>query len=284
MELIARSLSKAYGTKQALADVSLTARPGLTVLLGPNGSGKSTLLRLLATVAKPDAGEIAFGGRVYGSDLRAVRRHLGYLPQELTFPDHLTPRRLLHYLAQLKGVAPEPATANLLAALKLEQLADRPLGTLSGGEGRRVGLAQALLGDPRLLILDEPTAGLDPDERDRSLRLMGGAGKGRVVLFSSNLPSEVEGVAGQVVVLARGRVRFAGSVEQLRQRAAGKVHEVTVANHAVEGMLQRWRVSRVTNRGPEAVLRIVGELPSRVAPSPVAPSLEDGYLLLVGEP
>jgi ABC-2 type transport system ATP-binding protein len=278
MELIARNLRKAYADKQAIAEVSLNARPGITALLGPNGSGKTTLLRLLATVAKPDGGEIAFGGRVYRSEVRAVRRRLGYLPQELELPGHLTARRLLHYLAGLKGVAPEPG---VLDELGLATLADRPVGELSRGEARRVGLAQALLGDPRLLILDEPTAGLDPEERDRALRLI--SVPGRVVLMSSHLPSEIEGIASQILLLAEGRMRFAGSVDQMREQAAGQVHQVTVSMESVAELLQRYQVSRMITRGPEAVLRIVGQQPPGATRSPVAPSLEDAYLFLLGE-
>jgi ABC-type multidrug transport system ATPase subunit len=281
MELIARRLSKVYGAKQALSGVHLTARPGVLALLGPNGSGKTTLLRLLATVARPDAGEIAFGGRVYSSDIRAVRRRLGYLPQDLELPGHLTVRQFLHYMAGLKGIAPEPAAADLLDALDLAGLAGRKLGDLSGGQLRRAALAQALLGDPLLLILDEPTAGLDPEERDRVLRLISRPVSGRVVILSSHVPGEVEAAARQVVVLNGGQVAFAGSVPEMLRAAQGRVHEVTVPAGDVGPMLDRFQVSRVTARGGAAVLRLVGDLPQAMAGTAVDGSLEDAYLLML---
>lgn len=273
MELIARNLVKRYGDQLVLDGVSLTAGPGVVALLGPNGSGKSTLLRILATVLTPDAGAVAFGGRPYAQDPRPVRRVLGYLPQHLDLEGHLTPMGLLRYMAALKGVPADPA---LLEALDLPP--DRPVPSLSGGEARRLGMAQALLGNPRLLVLDEPTAGLDPEERDRALRLVNQPGSGRVVVLSSHLPGEVEAFARQVVVLKEGRAVYAGPVSGLREQARGRVFEVCVPAAQVQGRLQEWLVSRVSQRAGQAVLRTVGPQPPGGAP--VAPGLEDAYLWL----
>lgn len=278
MELTAADLVKSYGDQPALRGVSFTAGPGIVALLGPNGSGKSTLLRLLATVTRPDQGEIQFGGRRYGADVRPIRRVLGYLPQTLELPPHLTARRFLHYMAGLKQAPAEPQSKELLDALGLAAEADRPLGQLSHGQLRRVGVVQALLGNPRLLVLDEPTVGLDPEERDRVLHLVGRPATGRVVLLSSHVPGEVEAVARQVVVLREGRVRFDGTPEEMRAAARGQVHETKMPAQQIEVALQTWRVSRVTVQGERALMRMVGAAPAGAIP--VEPSLEDAYLLL----
>lgn len=283
MELIAEGLQKAYGSKVALAHVSLRARPGVLALLGPNGSGKTTLLRILATVATPDAGTLSFGNRGYRDDPRPIRRVLGYLPQDVELPEHLTPLALLRYMASLKGVPEQPQTDALLDALGLTTLARRPVRSMSEGQVKRVAVAQALLGAPRLLILDEPTAGLDPQERDRVLRATTRPREGRVVILSSHVPSEVESVADQVLVLGRGEALYAGSVDGLRRQATGAVWEVRAPAAAVDRWLEMCLVSRITRQGEEVRLRVLGALPAGAAGEPVAPSLEDAYLLLLQE-
>lgn len=280
MELIARNLTKVYGGTTALSGVSFTAASGILALLGPNGSGKSTMLRLLATVSTPDSGEIAFAGRPYSGDLRPLRRVIGYLPQHLEPPDHLTPRDLLRYIARIKGVEAEPQAGVLLEQLGLGRLADRPLGRLSGGQKKRVGIAQTLLGSPRLLLLDEPTAGLDPEERERALRLVCRPVSGRVVVLSSHVPGEVETFARQVVVLRAGEVLYAGTVKGLRRHARGRVYEALVPAAAADQLAQRYPVSRVAQRGVVSVLRVVGDPPAGLDAKAVAGSLEDAYLLL----
>lgn len=282
MELIARGLTRSYGGTRALADLDLRVGPGVLAILGPNGAGKSTLLRTLATLDRPDGGQIRLGGRSYTGDLRPVRRALGYLPQELELPPHLSPRRLLHYLAGLKQMKAEPRSSALLAELGLHDLADRPLVELSSGQLRRVGVAQALLREPRLLLLDEPTRGLDPEERERALRLLTRPVAGRIMLFSTHLTAEVEAYARQVLVLAGGRPLFQGPVEALRARAEGRVFEAAVPAREAERWMRSALVSRAVTRGDEAYLRFVGEPPAGLKSAPVSPSLEDGYLLLLG--
>lgn len=276
-------MQKAYGRTVALAGVSLRARSGVMALLGPNGSGKSTLLRMLATVTTPDAGLLSFGNRSYRGDLRPIRRVLGYLPQEVELPEHLTPLALLRYMAGLKSLEAEPQAGALLGAMGLAELAGRPVSSLSSGQLKRVAIAQALLGEPRLLILDEPTAGLDPEERDRVLQVITRPKQGRVVVLSSHVPSEVEPIADQVLVLHAGSALFAGTVDELRRRAKGRVHEVRAPANAVERLLTECHVSRIVSGGAEVRLRVVGALPAGVRGEAVAPSLEDAYLLLLRE-
>jgi ABC-2 type transport system ATP-binding protein len=279
MVLSVHNLSKHYGPQAALHGVSLSAGVGITALLGPNGSGKSTLLRLLATVAPLDGGSISFGGREYATAMQQVRATLGYLPQHLELPGDLTPRRLLRYLASLKNLANIRQTEELLTALGLVQLADRQLDRLSGGELRRVGLAQALLGNPRLLLLDEPLVGLDVAERQQVLWRLRQHATGAVVLFSSHVAQEAEALASQVLVLRAGGIIASGSVGELCAQA-GHVSEVCIAAAAVEETMQRCVVSRVAREENQATLRIVGPLPPGLLGTPVPPTLEDAYLAL----
>jgi ABC-type multidrug transport system ATPase subunit len=212
-------LAKRYEGRVALHHVSLCLRPGVVALLGHNGSGKSTLLRLLATLTSPTAGTMTFGGQPYAGDLRPLRRVLGYLPQDLDLPPGMTPRRLLCYLGQLRDLRLTRAELDarvdaLLAGLGLATLADRPLSQLSGGQARMVGLAQAVMGEPGLLLLDELTRGLDVDERARAFRLLRTPGVQRLTMFSTHIADECA-QADALVVLARGRLAFCGTADQL---------------------------------------------------------------------
>jgi len=278
VELIAEGLTKRYGDVPALTGVSLHAGPGVLAVLGPNGSGKTTLLRILATALRPDAGRASFAGRDYASDPRPLRRRIGYLPQEIDLPGHLTPRGFLHYVARLKGIQPEPQADMLLQHLGLGDLADRPLRTLSGGQARLVALAQALLGRPRLLILDEPLTGLDTTERARVLRIIAGPPGERVVVMSSHVPADIEAGAAAVLVLQQGTVRAQGTIDTVRALAAGQVHEVTIPTADLEDTLRICQVSQMTLHADHALLRVVGPLPPGLTGTPVTPTLEDAYL------
>jgi ABC-2 type transport system ATP-binding protein len=277
--LLIQDVWKSYGSVTALAGVSFAAAPGVTAILGANGAGKSTLLRILATVLAPDAGQVSLDGLPYRGDLRPLRWQLGYLPQDLHLPDHLTPRRFLRYMARLKGLDGPDQAAQLLSVLELEAEADRPVSALSGGQVRRLALAQALLGSPRLLVLDEPFRGLDPNERERALALVTGD-PGRLVVLSAHGTAEVERIARQVVILRQGRVAFAGPVPALLALTRGQVHEVVVPAAQLPLYLERHLVSRAVALGGQVRLRVVGEPPEGLDARPVAGSLEDAYLLV----
>ena len=205
---------KSYGGVTALADLDLELGPGITGLLGPNGAGKTTLIRILATLLAPSAGEVRVNGwRAASSDDRVeIRRRLGYLPQDLGLYPQFTVFEFVDYLALLKELD-DPAdrhrrVRSALAAVELEDLARRKIRTLSGGMRRRVGIAQAIVADPQLLLLDEPTTGLDPEQRMRFRQLIAGIGEHRTVVLSTHLVEDVAAVCTQVVVLWQGRVRF----------------------------------------------------------------------------
>ncbi len=220
MALIVREVSKAFDGQPALQGINLVLDPGVIAVLGPNGAGKSTLLRLLATLLRPDAGDLQFAGRLYRADLRALRAALGYLPADLELPPTMTPRGLLAHLALLKLLPGDAHAPALLDTLGLAPLAATPLNRRSGGEVRRAAVAQAFLGTPRLLVLDEPTRGLDIQERERVFRLMRQPVPGRTVVFSTHLPDEAALIANQVVILRQGRVLYAGQLENLMEMEA----------------------------------------------------------------
>jgi ABC-2 type transport system ATP-binding protein len=266
---------KSYGGIAALAELDLELGPGITGLLGPNGAGKTTLIRILATLLPPSAGQVGVNGW-WTSDLRdrvEIRRRLGYLPQDLGLYPRFTVFEFVDYLALLKELD-DPAERHrrvraALAAVELEDLARRKIRTLSGGMRRRVGIAQAIVADPLLLLLDEPTTGLDPEQRMRFRQLIAGIGEHRTVVLSTHLVEDVAAVCTQVVVLWQGRVRFHGTPSQLRQLADGQVWS---SPEATAGAVASWRTE-------SGAYRVLGERPSPAAEA-VAPTVEDGYLLV----
>lgn len=277
-----RGLSKRYGKVEALSGLSLTLEPGVTGLLGPNGAGKSTLMRILATISPPTSGEVLWRGVDVASRPDAIRSELGYLPQDFGVYPNLDAVEFLRYLAALKGLAGSAARARVdevIEAVGLREAARRPLGGFSGGMRQRVGIAQALLGDPKLLVVDEPTAGLDPGERIRFRELLAGLGGERVILLSTHIVSDVEAVATSLVVMARGRLLARGTPEELLAPLEGRVWHVIVPDDAVAGLRERHFLSGTSRRPGGVQLRLVADGPPVPDARPVAPSLEDAYLL-----
>jgi ABC-2 type transport system ATP-binding protein len=271
-------LGKRYGRTRALADVDLTFDRGVTGLLGPNGAGKTTLLRIVATSIAADSGEVRLLGRDphrSHADVTAVRRELGYLPQELGYPSDMTAFGFLEYIAVLKEWNDRKRRAQevrrVLEAVGLADRATVKIRRLSGGQRRRVGLAQALLGDPRLVVLDEPTTGLDPAQRADLRRTLSTLGHRSTVLLSTHQTEDVAALCERVVVLAGGTVRFDGAVIDLVATAVGRVW---LADAPARDALVSWR----TGTGRH---HVVGGTPP-VGADPTEPTLEDAYLLMLG--
>jgi ABC-2 type transport system ATP-binding protein len=282
VELQIDRVSKQYrGGVRALDDFTMRLGPGVLGLLGPNGAGKSTLMRILATIARPTAGHVTWNGVDVLRDPDSVRRALGYLPQDFGVYPNLSALEFLRYLAAVRGLggpAIERRIEELLELTNLAGVKHRPLGSFSGGMRQRVGIAQALLNDPRLVIVDEPTVGLDPEERMRFRSLLGELAGERIVILSTHIVSDVEAAATSIALIAGGRLLAHDAPEALVARAAGRVWEWTIAPDTLADVRARTTVVGVTRRPDGLLVRAVaGEAPATAA-RPVPPTLEDAYL------
>lgn len=279
------NVSKVYpGHKRAVDDLTLRMDAGVLGLLGPNGAGKSSLLRMAATVTRPTTGKVRFDGIDVVARPDALRRTLGYLPQDFGVHPHLTVREFLSYLAAVKGLSARSARTRIPQLLELVNLTTalkRPLGGYSGGMLRRVGIAQALLNDPRVLVVDEPTAGLDPQERVRFRTLLSELAADRIVLLSTHIVSDVETVTDDVAVLAHGRLLARDSPDHLMRAVTGQVWELSVDAAEVPLLQAGYPVTRMVRTASGVRVRVL----SAASPDPraeaVPPDLEDAYLATV---
>ena len=270
------------GGKQVVAGLTLQLGAGIVGLLGPNGAGKSTLMRMLATLTRPTHGRILWKGLDIARDPDTLRHELGYLPQEFGVYPAQTAREFLRYLAAVKGLPHAAIAGRVDECIEMVGLAagrDRPIGGFSGGMRQRVGIAQALLNDPALLIVDEPTVGLDPGERQRFRNLLTELAGRRLVLLSTHIVSDVEAIATALVVMQRGHLRFAGSPEELLRNAIGKVWDWTVPEHALESARASYRVCNALRRADGIQLRIVSEQSPHRDAVPALPGLEEAYIV-----
>ncbi|MFJ7249156.1 ATP-binding cassette domain-containing protein [Kitasatospora sp. NPDC098652] len=286
-ELQILDLTKEYrGGKRAVDSFSLTLRPGVLGLLGANGAGKSSLMRILATVTRPTSGRVLWEGVDIARRPGPLRRTVGYLPQDFGVYPQLTAREFLAYLAAAKGLRRRSAAARIEQLLDLVNLtgaAGQRLGAMSGGMRQRVGIAQALLNDPALLIVDEPTVGLDPEERLRFGSLLGELGADRIVVLSTHIVPDVAATADRIAVMGGGRLLHHGSPEELLRGAEGAVWELTVAADALPALRSRFPVAGTT-RTPEGVrARVLSRHAPAPGAQPVPPRLEDAYLLLTAD-
>ena len=272
------------GGHDALSEVSLRLERGIVGLLGPNGAGKSTLMRILATLAKPTRGRVRWNGEDTASHPDPLRRTLGYLPQDFGVYPMLSAREFLAYLSAVKGVSAKSAAGRVdecLAQVGLSDVADRRLGEFSGGMRQRVGIAQALLNDPKLLIVDEPTVGLDPEERLRFRHLLSDLAVDRLVILSTHIVSDIEASAGSLAIMAKGRLLFSGTPEALIATAAGHVWEWTVPASEVAAIRTQHVTTGSQRRADGVRLRLVAERAPSADAVPVAACLEDAHLWLV---
>ena len=269
---------------EAVAGIDLDMGPGILGLLGPNGAGKSTLMRMLATLARPSSGRLLWNGVDIARTPNALRAELGYLPQDFGIYPSLSAREFLAYLAAVKGLPSARARTRIdecLGVVGLADAADRRLGDFSGGMRQRVGIAQALLNDPRLLIVDEPTVGLDPEERLRFRHLMTDLAGDRLIILSTHIVSDVEASATALAVMAKGRLLFAGAPEPLIAHADGHVWEWTVPESQVAQARTQFTISGSLRRPDGVRLRVVAaRSPSNDAQA-AAPDLDDAYLWLL---
>lgn len=298
MRLAIDGVSKVYkGNIWGLRDFSLELEPGVLALVGPNGAGKSTLMRILATITQPTEGRVTWTGpgEKRSADKAPVdiarspdklREVLGYLPQDFGVYPNLNAVEFLEYLAALKGLDSHAARQRideLLQEVNLVEVRKRPLGRYSGGMKQRVGIAQALLNDPQLLIVDEPTAGLDPEERVRFRNLLSDLAGDRIVILSTHIVSDAEAMATEIAIIDRGHLLERGAPEHMLQAVEGKVWQWVTPSAKLTAVRKQHLISSAARRSDGVHVRVVSE----ISPSPdaqaVAPALEDAYLYYLSQ-
>jgi ABC-2 type transport system ATP-binding protein len=285
MQLTISRLCKQYRRDfWGLRDFDLELGSGVIGLLGPNGAGKSTLMRMLATITQPTAGTIQWNGTDIVKSPDTLRAVLGYLPQDFGVYPNLSGLEFLEYMAAIKGLDAKSARRRieeLLTVVNLVHAAKRPLGGYSGGMKQRIGIAQALLNDPKLLIVDEPTVGLDPEERVRFRNLLSDLSGERIILLSTHIVSDVEATATEIVVINHGRKLQHAAPEKLLQLLEGQVWQWIVASETLPALKQKHILSGTVRRADGIQVRVVSESAPAPEAQPVSPSLEDVYLHLV---
>src|SRR6185436_9689375 len=282
MHLSIQQVGKRYrGDFWGLRDFTLELGPGVLGLLGPNGAGKSTLMRILATITRATEGRVLWNGEDIARMPDGLRSVLGYLPQDFGVYPNLNAVEFLEYIAAVKGIDGRAARRRideLLALVNLTEARKRPLGGYSGGMRQRIGIAQALLNDPKLLIVDEPTVGLDPEERVRFRNLLSDLGGERIVILSTHIVSDVEATANEIAIVDRGRLLTHAEPEKLLRGVEGKVWEWVLPSADLAEARERWKIGNTVRRADGVHARVVSPVPPAATATPLSPKLEDAYL------
>ena len=287
MKLVFENISKLYGDVPALLGINLSLDNGVYGLLGPNGAGKTTLMRILTDLLKPSTGRVLLDGKdiaLLGADFR---RRLGYLPQDFGFYPNYTAEQYLLYIARLKGLTKFEAkkqTNDLLEMVGLYEKRNQKMKGLSGGQRQRVGVAQALLGDPDILVLDEPTAGLDPEERIRFRGIISNLSRQKTVLLSTHIVSDLEAVANEMILLKKGQVLTVQKPHDLLRELDGMVWTVYVPTEHERAFAEKYPCSNIMHDGEISVLRMLSREKPHNDATPERPNMEDMYLYYFDKP
>ena len=285
MKLSFEHISKLYGDTAALQQIDLTLRSGVYGLLGPNGAGKTTLMRIMTDLLAPSTGRVLLDGQDIAVMGAAFRKKLGYLPQDFGVYPNFTAEQFLLYIARLKGLSKFEAkrqTDDLLHMVGLEDKKQKKLKGFSGGQRQRVGIAQALLGDPEILVLDEPTAGLDPEERIRFRGIISDLSQQKLVLLSTHIVSDLEAVANEIILLRKGVVLEMQKPASLLEQLNGQVWLITVPAADEAALTKQYTCSNVMHTDGKSVIRLLSESAPRPDAVPTAPNMEDLYLYYFG--
>lgn len=289
MELVLKNIKKSFKDKVAVDDFSLTLNSGIYGLLGPNGAGKTSLMRIIADVSNATRGEVYLNGKSK-TDLGAdYRSELGYLPQDIGFYKTFTAQKFLEYVSTLKGIEKETAKTKideLLKFVNLEKDRNRKIGKFSGGMKQRLGIAQALLNDPKILILDEPTAGLDPNERIRFKNLISEISKDKIVILSTHIVSDVEFISNEIIIMKDGKLVEKSTPSELLNSINGKVHSLRIKEHELHKVQNEFKVSNIIRDKDHILVRVVGYENINIKGIEVIdekPNLEDLFLYYFDE-
>ncbi|MBR4813649.1 MAG: ATP-binding cassette domain-containing protein [Lachnospiraceae bacterium] len=285
MKLELDGLTKNYKDKVALDHISFSFTPGIYGLLGPNGAGKSTMMNLITDNLVPTGGRVLLDGKSIGELGGGYRKLLGYMPQQQNIYPDLSLRRFLYFMASLKGLSKSDAENDIGRYVKMVNLEDalgKKLGAFSGGMKQRALIAQALIGNPGILILDEPTAGLDPKERIRVRNLISEVARDKIVIIATHVVTDVEFIAKEIVMLSGGKILRSGSPAKLLTELEGKVWNITVTDEELASVNERYKVSNISRDGESVIARVVGSAPEGWRREAVRPNLEDLYLYLNG--
>ena len=286
MRLTLENISKLYGDTIALEYINLTLEHGIYGLLGPNGAGKTTLMRVMADLLVPSTGRVLLDGQDISVMGAAFRKKLGYLPQDFGVYPNFTAEQFLLYIARLKGLSKFEAkqqTDKLLRLVGLEDKSRKKLKGFSGGQRQRVGIAQALLGDPEILILDEPTAGLDPEERIRFRGIISNLSQQKTVLLSTHIVSDLEAVANEVILLQKGNVLAVKKPHELLKQLNGHVWIISVPTSEETVLTNEYACSNVMHTDGRSVIRVLSERKPHPGATLIAPNMEDMYLYYFGK-
>jgi ABC-2 type transport system ATP-binding protein len=286
MQLTIRNVSKTYpGGLRALKDVSLDIGPGMFGLMGPNGAGKSTLMRIVATLQAADAGAVSFDETDTLKDKAGIRKRLGYLPQDFGLYPDVSAERMLDHIAFLKGIIErKERRASVQAMLERTNLADdkkRKLGTFSGGMIQRFGIAQALIADPDLLVVDEPTAGLDPEERNRFLNVLSETSENKIVVLSTHIVDDVRVLCPRMAVIHEGRILFSGDTTDALGALRNKLWRKTVGKDELARYDEAYEVVLTRMVSGRMEIHVAGGRPPEEGFEPIEPDLEDAYFRIV---
>ncbi len=276
-----RNVSKKYGNKFANDNINIDIKSGMFGLLGPNGAGKTTLMKMIATITRPTSGEIILDGQLMNND-EETRAKIGYLPQEFEMYKNMTAYETLDYLAILSGIRNRKDLINeTLKKVNMYKERNTKFGAMSGGMKRRIGIAQAIIHDPRVIIVDEPTAGLDPEERIRFRNMLCEIAKDKIVILSTHIVGDIEATCNDIAILNKGKIEFKGTIEEILHMVQGKVYKLSVPMNEVDKIKSQYLVSSVKFLGNKAEVKILADKIDNANVKAVEADIEDAYLYLM---